>query len=254
MDDENTLIDDEIVNHPLFRLIIQSIQMIPQQNDDILQTTFDEQKVENKPTCNKFIESLNELYITEEDIENKLSCSICQEEFKLDDKVMELPCEPHRHYFHIKNEHCNGILPWLSINNTCPMCRFEFPTPKVEKQELSESIRHTNTELSEEQIAELNINISDNPSDIANDIAINATNTLYASNANASDIVDTNTDMNANNIRPPNFEEILMNINSINQNINMIPSIILPNIQMDTVRNGFSDNDIDEALRRSLED
>jgi len=34
----------------------------------------------------------------------------------------------------------------------------------------------------------------------------------------------------------------------------MIPSIMLPNMQMDTVRDGFSDNDIDEALRRSLID
>ena len=78
--------DDEIVNHPLFRLIMQSVQMIPVQGNDILQTTFDEQKVENKPTCNEFIESLNELYVTEEDVENKLSCSICQEEFELNDK------------------------------------------------------------------------------------------------------------------------------------------------------------------------
>ena len=48
--------DDELINHPLFRLIMQSVQMIPQQND-ILQTTFDEQKVENKPTCNTFVEN-----------------------------------------------------------------------------------------------------------------------------------------------------------------------------------------------------
>ena len=69
--------DDELVNHPLFRLIMQSVQMIPQQNDDILQTTFDEQKVENKPTCNTFVENLNELYVTKVDVENGLSCSIC---------------------------------------------------------------------------------------------------------------------------------------------------------------------------------
>ena len=22
---------------------------------------------------------------------------------------------------------CDGVLPWLTQNNTCPMCRFEFP-------------------------------------------------------------------------------------------------------------------------------
>ena len=254
---ENTMNDDELVNHPLFRLIMQSVQMIPQQNDDILQTTFDEQKVENKPTCNTFVENLNELYVTRVDVENGLSCSICQDEFVLNDKVLELPCEPHRHYFHIKNDRCDGVLPWLSQNNTCPMCRYEFPTPEVEEPELPESLRSaSNTELSEEQIAGLNTpihNMSDVPDDIADGIAINAANDANAAN-------DVNVDNT--NIVAPDFETILMNLintrNQNNQNINMIPSIMLPNMlpnmQMDTVRDGFSDNDIDEALRRSLID
>ena len=243
---ENTMNDDELVNHPLFRLIMQSVQMIPQQNDDILQTTFDEQKVENKPTCNTFVENLNELYVTKVDVENGLSCSICQDEFALNDKVLELPCEPQRHYFHIKNDRCDGVLPWLSLNNTCPMCRYEFPTLEVEEPELPESLRSaSNTELSEEQISSLNTpipNMSDDPDNIAEGIAINAAN-------------DVNVDTN---IVAPDFETILMNLintrNQNNQNINMIPSIMLPNMQMDTVRDGFSDNDIDEALRRSLID
>ena len=253
---ENTMNDDELVNHPLFRLIMQSVQMIPQQNDDILQTTFDEQKVENKPTCNTFVENLNELYVTKVDVENGLSCSICQDEFALNDKVLELPCEPHRHYFHIKNDRCDGVLPWLSVNNTCPMCRYEFPTPEVEP-ELPESLRSaSNTELSEEQITGLNTNVpnmSDDPDDIADGITANAANAANAVN-------DVNVDNT--NIVAPDFETILMNLintrNQNNQNINMIPSIMLPNMlpnmQMDTVRDGFSDNDIDEALRRSLID
>ena len=255
---ENTMNDDELVNHPLFRLIMQSVQMIPQQNDDILQTTFDEQKVENKPTCNTFVESLNELYVTDVDVENGLSCSICQDEFVLNDKVLELPCEPQRHYFHIKNDQCDGVLPWLSLNNTCPMCRYEFPTPEVEEPKLPESLRPTNTELSEEQISGLNTpipNMSDDPDDIAEGIATNAANATNATNVanatNASNIDNTN-------IVAPDFETVLMNLinsrNQNNQNINMIPSIMLPNMQMDTVRDGFSDNDIDEALRRSLID
>ena len=36
---------------------------------------------------------------------------------------------------HIKNENCEGIIPWLSQNNTCPMCRFEFPTPPIPQEE-----------------------------------------------------------------------------------------------------------------------
>ena len=254
---ENTMNDDELVNHPLFRLIMQSVQMIPQQNDDILQTTFDEQKVENKPTCNTFVENLNELYVTRVDVENGLSCSICQDAFALNDKVLELPCEPHRHYFHIKNDRCDGVLPWLTQNNTCPMCRYEFPTPEVEEPELPESLRSaSNTELSAEQIVGLNTpipNMSDDPDNIAEGIAINAANDVNAANA---------VNVDNTNIVAPDFETILMNLintrNQNNQNINMIPSIMLPNMlpnmQMDTVRDGFSDNDIDEALRRSLID
>ena len=95
----------DLQNHPLIRLMMRSIQMIPVQNeDDILQTTFDEQTVKTIPTCNKFVNGLEEMYITEEDVDNGLSCSICQDSFELNDKVIELPCEPQKHYFHIKND------------------------------------------------------------------------------------------------------------------------------------------------------
>jgi hypothetical protein len=202
--------NNEFVNHPIFRLMMRSVQMIPQQNEDILQTTFDEQKVVNKPTCNKFIENLKELYVNEVDVENGLSCSICQDEFELNDKVLELPCEPHCHYFHIKNDRCDGVLPWLSVNNTCPMCRSEFP-----KSEVDEKITDIETP---------DIDASD----------------IDASNIDASNIDASN--------EAPDIESILMNIlNSRNQN--MFRSIIV-----DNVRDGFSDNDIDEALRRSLID
>jgi hypothetical protein len=132
------------------------------------------------------------------------------------------------------------------------MCRYEFPTPEVkDERELSESLGDTNTELSEEQIVDLNTPILDTngiADGIADGIAIDAAIAVSTGDiaVNAS---------NVNNIEAPNFETVFINlINSRNQNINTIPSIILPNMQMDTVRDGFSDNDIDEALRRSLED
>ena len=217
---ENIRNNNEFVNHPIFRLMMRSVQMIPPQNEDILQTTFDEQKVVNKPTCNKFIENLKELYVNEVDVENGLSCSICQDEFELNDKVLELPCEPHCHYFHIKNDRCDGVLPWLSVNNTCPMCRSEFPKSEVE-----------------EKITDIDTNIETPDIDTSN---------IDTSNIDTSDI-ETH-DIEAPDIEAPDIESILMNIlNSRNQN--MFRSIIV-----DNVRDGFSDNDIDEALRRSLID
>jgi len=204
----------DLENHPLIRLMMRSIQMIPTNENDILQSTFDEQNIKSIPTCNKFIENLNEMYITEDDVKNGLSCSICQEEFKLNDKCIELPCKPHKHYFHIKNENCDGVLPWLSMNNTCPMCRCEFPK-------------------------------SEEPTDM--------------DQSNRPSEEPTNTEQ-----QPlPNIEEILLqainrrnNVNIVSSNpdeTNMLPDIIFPNIAVDTVRDGFSDREVDEAIRRSLE-
>ncbi len=45
------------------------------------------------------------------------TCVTCQDEFKLDDEVIILPC---KHIFH---ENC--IVPWLKMNVTCPTCRHD---------------------------------------------------------------------------------------------------------------------------------
>jgi len=213
-DNEDLQNDDNLQNHPLIRLMMRSIQMMPVQNEnDILQTTFDEQTVKTIPTCNKFVDSLEEMYITEEDIDNGLSCSICQDSFKLNDKVIELPCKPQKHYFHIKNNNCDGVLPWLTQNNTCPMCRFEFPKSTEENNETNDETNDTEPQLEPPPL--------------------------------------------------PNFEEILLNainrrndINIVSSSVNetnMLPNIIFPNIVVDNIRDGFSDRETDEAIRRSLE-
>ena len=209
----------EFENHPIIRLMMRSIQMIPS-NNDILQSTFDEQTIKYTPTCNKFIENLNEINITEEHIVKKLACSICQEEFKLNDKCIELPCKPHKHYFHTKNENCDGILPWLSQNNTCPMCRYEFPKAENTDENTDENM----AENTDENMAE---------------------NT------------DENTTENTTENTPiqiiPNIEELLLQAINNTNGQNIINNLSLPNITFDTVRDGFSDREVDEAIRRSLE-
>ena len=224
MEVNNTDNDEDLQNHPLIRLMMRSIQMIPVQNEnDILQTTFDEQSVKSIPTCNKFVEGLEEMYITQEDVDNGLSCSICQDSFKLNDKVIELPCKPQKHYFHIKNENCDGILPWLSENNTCPMCRFEFPKSIEE----NDSIQNT-----EQNDIEQNDITNDEPPPLPNFQEI----LLHA--------INRRNDMDRN---IPNI--ITSNVNETN----MLPNIIFPNIVVDNIRDGFSDRETDEAIRRSLE-
>ncbi|KAJ0868108.1 putative transcription factor C2H2 family [Helianthus annuus] len=51
-------------------------------------------------------------------------CAVCKDEISMGEKVAQLPC---RHVYHGE---C--IVPWLSIRNTCPVCRFELPTDDVD--------------------------------------------------------------------------------------------------------------------------
>lgn len=47
-------------------------------------------------------------------------CAICQDLVNVGETVKELPC--------VHNYHANCIQSWLATRNTCPICRFEFPT------------------------------------------------------------------------------------------------------------------------------
>ena len=265
--------------------------MIPQQGmpDDILQRTFEEQQPKETPCCNKFIEELEEMEITQEDVDNKLSCSICLDEFKLGERVHELPCEPSKHYFHIKNENCEGVIPWLSMNNTCPMCRYEFPTPPIpQEEEIVESqeeieiqgqqelppgsipqtlppgsipqglpsipqglplipqglpsipqalppglIPTNNTTLTPEQVEGLRQNPPQNLNNILRTVLLRR-NLQQMSNGMANEIANGMANAIANEMANDTIDDSIMP-------------------EMDIIREGFSDRDIDEALRRSLE-
>jgi E3 ubiquitin-protein ligase RNF115/126 len=50
-------------------------------------------------------------------------CAVCKDDFEEEQEIITLPC---RHAFH---DEC--IVPWLKVNGTCPVCRFELvPQPK----------------------------------------------------------------------------------------------------------------------------
>ena len=83
----------------------------------------------NPPASKKAIESLESISIDEENyIELKknglIECSVCKEDFTLNEKLKKLPC---KHYFH---EGCLG--PWLVQRNSCPTCRHELLTDDAE--------------------------------------------------------------------------------------------------------------------------
>ncbi|KAH6791265.1 RING/U-box superfamily protein [Perilla frutescens var. frutescens] len=75
------------------------------------------------PAAKSVVENLPSLVLTKEDVEENntvVVCAVCKDEFAIGEKVIRLPCS------HLYHGEC--ILPWLSIRNTCPVCRHELPT------------------------------------------------------------------------------------------------------------------------------
>jgi len=67
------------------------------------------------PAPREAINQLPKVKITQQQVDIKLQCSVCMEDYKIDETVHKLPCD---HLFH---ENC--IVPWLELHDTCPVCR-----------------------------------------------------------------------------------------------------------------------------------
>jgi len=61
------------------------------------------------------IDSLPVVTITQKNIDDKIECAVCREEYTLVEEVKKLPCA---HVFHPE---C--VDPWLELHNSCPICR-----------------------------------------------------------------------------------------------------------------------------------
>jgi hypothetical protein len=80
------------------------------------------------PAAKSFVENLPLVELTEEELKKKdVVCAVCKDEVTVEEKVRKLPCS------HCYHEDC--ILPWLSIRNTCPVCRFELPTDDADYEQ-----------------------------------------------------------------------------------------------------------------------
>ncbi|KAJ0962491.1 hypothetical protein J5N97_030319 [Dioscorea zingiberensis] len=75
---------------------------------------------ENPPASKAAIESMPTIEIVAGHVGMDCHCAVCKEAFELGDDAREMPCK------HIYHQDC--ILPWLSIRNSCPVCRHEMPT------------------------------------------------------------------------------------------------------------------------------
>lgn len=77
---------------------------------------------ENPPASKAAIESLPTIEIVETHVSAESHCAVCKEQFQLGSEAREMPCK------HIYHSDC--ILPWLSLRNSCPVCRHELPSER----------------------------------------------------------------------------------------------------------------------------
>jgi hypothetical protein len=67
------------------------------------------------PMTKENISGIPTVNVTQEVLDKNPNCSVCWEDFKLEEPVMKLECN---HCFH---KDC--IVPWLELHGTCPVCR-----------------------------------------------------------------------------------------------------------------------------------
>lgn len=139
---------------------------------------------QNNGVSEEFKNNLEENIVDEEFIKNKKQCSICLDEFKLGDKYIILPCSNEKednHVFHSGDEKCSGIKPWLERNNTCPMCRKEFPTD-VQLSSDQDNILQSITTIHSSIISPVNIPNPNNLENTISNIITNYINEIEESN------------------------------------------------------------------------
>lgn len=101
---------------------------------------------EQPPASKAAIESMPTVEITEGHVSTESHCAVCKEPFELGADAREMPCK------HIYHSEC--ILPWLSLRNSCPVCRHELP---ADNQVSPESSRERNGPENEEEAVGLTI-------------------------------------------------------------------------------------------------
>ncbi|XP_062150911.1 E3 ubiquitin-protein ligase RING1-like [Alnus glutinosa] len=113
--------DDLLAFHvDTFPGLLDEYGVIGPENGDVL-GRFAENQRRSRPAAKRVVESLPCVELTVEELGRSTAvCAVCKDEIVVEEKVRRLPCA---HYYH-----GDCIVPWLSIRNTCPLCRYELPT------------------------------------------------------------------------------------------------------------------------------
>ncbi|GAB4831825.1 hypothetical protein Ancab_005840 [Ancistrocladus abbreviatus] len=88
-------------------------------------------RAEQPPASKAAMESMPTIEIVEAHVRSESHCAVCKEPFELGSEAREMPCK------HIYHADC--ILPWLSLRNSCPVCRHELPADSTRALPESES-------------------------------------------------------------------------------------------------------------------
>jgi hypothetical protein len=253
--------------------------------NQVVEESFNNQNPYKKITDPKYIEKMTPVCITQKEVDLNISCSICLEKFKLNEKVYKLPCG---HYYHMKNEKdkdsCEGIVEWLNQNNTCPQCRHELPFTEVKIEDEIENIdiendeqnRQINNEINGQINNEINGQINNEINGQINnqinrqvEMPMFTTQVLFLSELDRQGISYLNTSPeqelnnetnittnNETNITTNNRTNITTN-NETNNETNRRPRIIISRINTDLFQldeDGFSNMEVEMAIQRSLEE
>ncbi|KAK1412832.1 hypothetical protein QVD17_34366 [Tagetes erecta] len=86
---------------------------------------------EQPPASKSAVESMPTIEVCNSHVNKESHCAICIEAFDLGVEAREMPCK------HIYHSDC--ILPWLTLHNSCPICRHELPTDSTNSTDLTNS-------------------------------------------------------------------------------------------------------------------
>ncbi|GMH15358.1 hypothetical protein Nepgr_017199 [Nepenthes gracilis] len=106
-------------------------------------------RTESPPASKAAIESIPTIKIKKAHTNTELHCAVCKEAFKLGSRARKMPC---KHIFHSE---C--IQPWLSLRNSCPVCRHELPAVSRRRPDLSWGLNGQATVENEEEPVGLTI-------------------------------------------------------------------------------------------------
>lgn len=131
-----------------------ALQALTQDGSDLARTLLDSlQSMEPGPKqgiSQDYLDSLERVSVntlTKDD-----DCPICTNRF-CDDKyplIVRLPCNSKSHKGHIFDLECIG--PWLKMNSTCPLCRFDLlELQKKRKERLDKELEEIRAQEEEEE-------------------------------------------------------------------------------------------------------